>query len=189
MSLVNRETWLEAAVEKLRPLFISEGITIPDKVRVSCAWAKRASANSVGWCWHREVSASGISEIQISPERADSVEVLGILTHELIHASDDGESKHSGYFRTSALALGLEGKMTATHPGDRLTETFTRFASELGPYPHSAINPKKQIGKQTTRMIKVQCPTCGYVVRTTQKWIEMGLPTCGVDETPMEIPL
>jgi hypothetical protein len=27
-------------------------------------------------------------------------------------------------------------------------------------------------------MLKLECEDCGYVVRTTQKWIEMGSPTC-----------
>jgi hypothetical protein len=32
--------------------------------------------------------------------------------------------------------------------------------------------------KQSTRMLKLECTNCGYTVRTTQKWIEVGLPTC-----------
>lgn len=32
--------------------------------------------------------------------------------------------------------------------------------------------------KQSTRMIKLVCPADGYAVRTTRKWIEVGLPRC-----------
>jgi hypothetical protein len=44
--------------------------------------------------------------------------------------------------------------------------------------PAAPSGPKKQ----GTRMIKVQCSSeceCGgYVVRTTAKWIEVGMPVC-----------
>jgi hypothetical protein len=32
--------------------------------------------------------------------------------------------------------------------------------------------------KQSTRMLKLECDECGYVVRTTQKWINVGVPVC-----------
>jgi hypothetical protein len=186
MTYLNRESWLEAAMQEIHPLFDAAGIKWPDKVRVSCGWAKRSRANAIGTCWHQEASADGTNEIQIFPTIDDPVKVLGTLTHELIHASDNGESKHRGYFRTSALAIGLEGKMTATHPGDVLTTKFADMANKLGVYPHAILNPTAQVGKQTTRMLKVTCPDDGYTVRTTQKWIEVGLPTCPCGTT-MEI--
>ena len=34
--------------------------------------------------------------------------------------------------------------------------------------------------KQTTRMLKVECPACGCIIRMTSKWLEeVGTPTCG----------
>jgi len=41
---------------------------------------------------------------------------------------------------------------------------------------------EKQRTPQTTRMLKVECPADGYIVRTTQKWIDLGLPTCPCGE-------
>ena len=32
--------------------------------------------------------------------------------------------------------------------------------------------------KQSTRMLRCRCMDCGYTLRTTQKWIEVGVPTC-----------
>jgi hypothetical protein len=32
--------------------------------------------------------------------------------------------------------------------------------------------------KQTTRMLKATCPKCGYAVRTTRRWLELGAPLC-----------
>lgn len=36
---------------------------------------------------------------------------------------------------------------------------------------------------QKTFMKKLLCPECGYMVRTTQKWIDIGLPFCPTHET------
>lgn len=41
--------------------------------------------------------------------------------------------------------------------------------------------------KQTTRMLKVQCPACGYLARVTRKWLEeAGTPTCPCGERMVE---
>jgi hypothetical protein len=36
--------------------------------------------------------------------------------------------------------------------------------------------------KQATRMLKCACATCGYIVRTTRKWLETaGAPLCPIE--------
>lgn len=41
--------------------------------------------------------------------------------------------------------------------------------------------------KQSARLIKCVCPECGYIARTTRKWLdERGPPHCP-DHGPMEI--
>lgn len=35
--------------------------------------------------------------------------------------------------------------------------------------------------KQPTRLIKCACPNCGYVIRTTRKWMATGLPWCACE--------
>ena len=51
---------------------------------------------------------------------------------------------------------------------------------ELGPYPHAALTAGLSSGKpkQGTRMLKVECPEDGYTLRTTAKWLAVGVPTC-----------
>ena len=50
------------------------------------------------------------------------------------------------------------------------------------PYPHSKLNVTLETKPQTTRMIKCECATCGFVVRTTRKWLdEVGAPHCPND--------
>lgn len=45
--------------------------------------------------------------------------------------------------------------------------------------------------KQSTRLKKCECSQCGYTVRVTQKWLEIGPPHCphhGPMDTPDEMP-
>jgi hypothetical protein len=73
--------------------------------------------------------------------------------------------------------------MTATSAGADLEERLNDLIQKHGPYPHATLDQtlsgKK---KQSTRMLKLECPACGYTVRTTAKWIEAGLPTCPCGE-------
>lgn len=39
--------------------------------------------------------------------------------------------------------------------------------------------------KQTTRLIKVECPACGYIIRVTRSWLLVGVPYCPIDVIPM----
>jgi hypothetical protein len=114
----------------------------------------------------------------ISPTLADAVEVLATLVHELAHCAVGVEHKHKGPFRKCAKAVGLEGKMTATTAGDELASQLTALSDRVGVYPHAALIHSSESKPQSTRMLKIECPECGYTVRTTAKWIEVGLPTC-----------
>ena len=99
----------------------------------------------------------------------------------MVHATVGTDKGHKGPFKKLATRLGLIGKMTATVASPELKTRLDAMAAELGPYPHAAMNTNA-IKKQTTRMVKVECAGCGYIVRTTEKWIEVGLPTCPCGE-------
>lgn len=182
-----REAWLEAGVKALEPLFEPiEDVTIP-KVRVSVGWpgGRGPKGNVIGQCWKTETASDNVSQIFVSPVVAEPVKALATLAHEMIHASDDGASRHRGHFARVATALGFTGKLTVVNPSDELTATLTKLADALGPYPHAAISVKAQPKTQKTYMIKVEsidCEICGmsgYLVRMTQKWLdEYGVPKC-----------
>lgn len=176
-----REQWLMEAVKALKPDFKAQGASIPKKVRVSCGLpSKRAFSNrnrTIGQCWSTECSADKATEIFISPVLDKPVDVLATLVHELVHACVGTEAGHKAPFKRLAVALGLEGKMTATEAGSELRAHLNTLAKKLGKYPHAAMDYTKR-KKQGTRMKKLECPACGYVVRTTAKWIEYGIPTC-----------
>jgi hypothetical protein len=184
---MNREQWLGTAIQQLhKELFAPLGETLPENLKVSCGFSGGGGdRTTLGACWARKASAANNVEIFISPIVAAADTVLSTLVHEMVHAYRPG-AKHGPKFRELALAVGLAGKMTATHAGPELVKTLESVATDLGPYPHAELN----IGtrkKQTTRMIKAKCTDsgCGCVFRTSAKWIKVNghllCPICCTD--------
>lgn len=106
--------------------------------------------------------------------------MLDILAHELIHALTPGHG-HKGRFKQIAIRIGLEGKMTATIAGPKLKPRLDAIVKKIGKYPHAELTPGQRAAgspkKQPIRLIKVKCQ-CGYTVRITRKWLEVGPPHC-----------
>jgi hypothetical protein len=180
--MTTREQWLEAAITALRSDFVAQGATIPSTVKVSVGWplGKRGGkCQTIGQAFSANCSARGYNETFISPAINDSTIVLSTLVHELVHHVVGVEQGHNATFGALARKLGLEGKLTATTAGAALQARLNALAQELGEYPHASMSyaeiTKK---KQSTRLLKVACPACGYTVRVTAKWTEIGLPTC-----------
>lgn len=181
-----REQWLIAAISEMTPLFEAAGYKIPE-VRVTCGWPSRggtsAKKRTLGQCWDGEAAADGQNQIFISPfieNTEEDYSVLPVLVHEVVHAVVGVAAKHGKIFRKCAEAVGLTGKMTSTVPGDALKETIKKWQGVLGEYPHAKLDPRQSpVKKQTTRMIKMTCKECGYVARTSRKWLdEVGAAHC-----------
>jgi hypothetical protein len=177
-----REQWLERATEILgEKLFKQAGYTLP-KVRVSVGFPGGGSARKrIGEHWHPKASNDGISQIFISPIKDDSIQVLDILVHELVHAIHP-DAGHGKLFKQCAVAVGLTGQMRTTDAGPELRAKLEALVSEIGPYPHSKLNLRHRSKKQTTRLIKVHCLCVGdrgYIVRMSQATIDSyGAPIC-----------
>lgn len=178
MTHTTREAWLTAGIEMLRPHFAAHGAELP-ATRVSVGWpgGRGKKAHTIGQCWPPTLSADGTAEIFISPAIQDPQETIATLAHELIHAWDKNQHGHKGPFVTMMRAIGLEGKPTASVAGPMLAALIGSITTELGHYPHAALSDTGR-KKQTTRMIKLECPECGYTIRTTRRWIAVGMPTC-----------
>ena len=178
-----REEWLNAAAKAIRILFDEIGAAEYPRFRVSCGFPK-GGRKAIGQAWSAKASGDATAEVFISPKLEQLAEVgkagvLDVLLHEMIHVIDRNENGHKGPFRKMAKALGLEGKMTETVPSEALVNRLLELTSQLGTYPHAQLS-SLTIAKQTTRMLRIQCPACGFICRTTQKWLdEVGPPTCG----------
>lgn len=208
-----RESWLQGAVEMLRPKFIEIGFDLPEALRVAVGFgptgARQENAVILGVCLSRVCTTDMVNEIWISPEEASTARMLATLLHELIHAALDNEDGHKGRFAEAATRLGLEGKMTATVPGADLLMELELIVAALGEYPGAMVDlagilSRTPVGtdgstpvpsssgpkKQGTRMIKLvcgetDCACGGYTVRTTAKWLAVGFPSCPMG-TPMD---
>jgi hypothetical protein len=138
-----REDWLAQAIAELRSVFSALNHPLPDSIRVACGFpssnARSAKNRAVGEHWSAKASSDNTHEILISPVIDDPVRVLGILVHELAHASTDGDG-HKGRFPALVKALSLEGKPTATVEGEKFKAEYQPLLDDLGAYPHAKLN-------------------------------------------------
>lgn len=188
-----REVWLNNAVAALSQHFYSRTTRYaPNNIRISCGWpsmnAMRIRRRRVAECWDPEASKDGQIEIFISPVLDDPIQVLSSLTHELVHATVGNKEKHGKLFTQFGRSIGLEGKPTCMEAGENMKkDALQPIIAALGTYPHATLDttagPTK---KQSTRMHKVHCATCGYVARVSTKWLdEVGPPLCVCNKQPM----
>lgn len=183
-----REEWLNACAHLIATKwseiftlhFGADGWEHLQHLKVSTGFPSRGGMTKViGECWKAKASADGTTHhIFINPRLDDVVEVVATLAHEMVHAADDGEHGHKGAFLKAVRDLGLEGKATATVAGAAFAEWARGIDTEIGSYPHVGLIPLSAVKKQSTRMLKLEADCCGYILRTTKKWIEIGLPSC-----------
>ncbi len=182
-----REEWLQEAIAELSgSVFKRESVTVPP-VHVSVGYPKgvRTVGKVVGVCHPAGLSEDKQAHIFINPCVKDSAQVLAILAHELVHAVDNCENGHKGRFADIAKAIGLTGKMTATVAGEELAQGLNVIVSKLGDYPHAILRDGGR--KQGTRMLKCWCNNCGYICRTSEKWLgEYGAPLCPCNGKQMQ---
>ena len=167
-----REAWLEQAVILLREHMASCSVYLYSYPRVSCGFPSRGGeVRTVGQCFSPKVCRDGRSQVFISPVVSGSIEVLGILLHELIHATVGVEHKHGKVFSQAAKSVGLVRPWRSTTIGETLRPVLNRFVTLLGPYPHAAIQmeamqrvtsretsdvPKKSMGSRL-RLYECNC--------------------------------
>lgn len=170
---VTREQWLLEAVGLLRDRFLPEA---PADLLVSVGWpgGRGNKEKVIGQHWPQR--APKRSQIFISPVLIETQDVLSTLLHEMIHASCPPETKHGGEFIVLAKRVGFKAPWTSTPLTEELVEALSELQVE--PYQHEKLEPIPKSAKQSTRQLKVVCPECGYTLRATRKWLNVGLPSC-----------
>lgn len=176
-----REQWLTEGMHQLNQLvFTPAKYKIPKDVRVSCGFphtnAFGTRRRTLGECWYPRSNTP--HELFISPLEGESLRVLDILTHEIVHTVAGKDAKHGKQFAHVATRVGLTGKMTSTIAGPALTKVLTSIVGQLGAYPHVAMDPAlKKANPRGPTTAKAACD-CGYYVRIPYKFLEFGLPDC-----------
>jgi hypothetical protein len=186
-----RESWLRAATAELRPYFETQAYAIPENIRFAIGFPSTGRrGNRVGECWHSSTSDDGAYEIFIRADIAEPVEVLGVLTHELIHAVLPIDAGHGKLYREAALKLGLVGEMRHAMPGSLLRDRLFALSETLGPLPHARLYIERGRDNriaadcpriQRARLHKAECITegCGFIVRVAAQPVrEIGPPHC-----------
>jgi hypothetical protein len=117
----------------------------------------------------------------ISPELTEGVRIVDVLAHELVHATTG--AGHRKPFKQCALAIGLQGPMRSTTASPKFVAWVETLFKRIGPYPAGFLT---YTPKQSTRMLKCECSSCGYTIRITRKWLSLaGPPICPTDRIPL----
>lgn len=181
-----REQWLYRVADALYPKFAELNVGSQPSVRFGVGHPSTgARGKRLGECYDSRASKDKLHEIIISPKLDDSLEVAGVVAHELCHAYlqshfPNENCGHGKKFKKLATAIGLRGKMRSTVPGEAFTRFLQPILATIGEYPHGALESGETATRkvQSTRLKKVHCPSCDYTMRVTRKWIETAVPRC-----------
>jgi hypothetical protein len=167
-----REDWLKACLTRGTAGW-PVGADLPENTRISVGFpAKvrrgRGSVYRPVEHYRPQDSEGGMFEIFVSPTIGKSDDVAVAVLCE-----------------AARIATGREPS-----EAERATlgERARRVVATMPPYPHAAIKvagmpqgrPEGTPGPGS-RLIKVDCPECGYTLRTTRRWLSAGVPTCPGD--------
>ena len=183
---MNRESWLDSALENMRPWFDNYGFPLPEKIMVSCGWPQHrgGKARAIGQCFDPVWTHDGTAHIFICPTLDTGIGVLAVLLHELCHAAVGVTAGHSGPFVRIIRLLGLEGKATHTvcRTGTPLYADLVGLEAVLGDYPHSPMKKQKMAPTRPPGggWVKFRSTVLGdrYILRVSPKSLaDFGEPT------------
>lgn len=174
------------------------GLTV-DSTRILVTIQSKGRRNALGWFWHsrwnsgdKKDKSNFLHEINLSAEYLREHNMGETLLHELAHAenhhcgvrdTDKTGRRHNRKFASMAERLGLSVKKDpslgwAFTDLDAPAKSFLdKIAFDRNVFEMCRIVESKS-SKQGTRLLKCECGSCGYVVRVTQKWLDVGLPVC-----------
>ena len=191
MSSIVRHQWVESALSEFKIHFQECGYTVPDKVRISVGFSKGNNhAKSLGQCVDKSNSKDDHYELFISPiagangeaeiDKAQTVNILETIAHELVHATVGNEHGHQGAFIGCAGKVGFNRPWKYTPAGELMLKVIEGIIAKQGLFPAGAIILGKK--KQGKSLIKCQCEGCDYKAYITRKMLEEnGTPVCPND--------
>lgn len=186
MNITTREDWLLEAKKQLQnKVFLTE--TIPEKVRVSCGFCK--TKRSIGVCCPEIYSDGNFTEIFIDPKTSDSLRVLDILAHELIHAIIGNGKGHGREFQKIMNDIDLVPPAKATTVGPRLKEKLIEIVKEIGEYPHKKyeIYRLPRVTPEAEKRQSWICKMRHYEISVKNKYSKAMVPVCPICHQPMRL--
>lgn len=193
---------VQEAERIIREAVTHYGLTVkPEQICVTVQSKGRKQA--VGWFWPQKWQAtpkSTVHEINMSAEHLKTHCMGELMIHELAHAEnnvlgikDCSGRQHNKKFKTMAERLGLTVKERDSSVGYGYTDhgdgskaflEKIKFDAEI--FQAFRGGAGKGTKKAGSRLVKCECAECGYVVRTTRKWLdEVGAPLCPCNREAM----
>lgn len=179
---MTREEWLRnAAAELLADVVLPMApghAMAPLQISVGFPKGRHGRGRAGGQCWSPSLARDGAAHIFVSPERdgTEVLEILGTVTHELVHAVVGPDCGHHGPFRRLALAVGFRAPLTGSVPDERLSVRLNAMAGRLGPFPHGALRvPPSRAG---SRLRLWEC-ACGVKARVASDDFDATCNRCG----------
>ena len=131
---MNRQTWLLEAVDILKHDWGQVGETVPEKISVFPTWQKCYPRTYRGV--YIQYRLSGKIKIYIDPRIDAGLEVLDVLSHELVHCVAGGQGRHGREFHRVATVIGLtKGSTLNATAGEALLKRLREIQEMLGEYP------------------------------------------------------
>ncbi len=180
-----REQWLVESVKLIKEeLFEPLEYWLPPVIRISVGLC---GGKAIGVCFDPTCAEDGATHIFVDPKKADPVEILATVVHELVHASVGLECKHKGLFVKVIRELGLEGKPTQTYAaeGTELHATLTGMAVTLGEYPHAPLVRKKKASKPHAWISFLSPTDEDFIVRANKNTVKEKGPPRDFNGEPM----
>jgi hypothetical protein len=178
---LNREAWMTAFAEAMRPYFERAGLAIPTKLRFGIGRLLGGKTDAIGRCHPHTWSRDGTAEITVDLSQDDSRTVATTVVHEMIHAALECKHGHGNLFRRVMGHVGLVGNATATEPSLWLIDLIDNFIAQHGIFPHASMSknqPRRRKKADRDGYLKVGCPICGWWVRMTRKMLSVAKPPC-----------
>ena len=150
---------LEMAIERIEESFPAlENRPFPVRVSVGFPLGQRKAKGACQVFPHTS-SADHTVEIFINPVIGDLSGAVSALIEGLALAVADCDKRSKRY--RSAMSQ-IEAAAA---------NTVDAIVSDLPDYPHASMDVAGR-KKQGTRMRKIECPTCGFIARMTNKWMD-----------------
>jgi hypothetical protein len=179
-----RARYLEAAYDAIRRQLLPEA-PAREQVALAFSFPTKGTASGhgggvIGQCIYKGLEGSASGEcmmIVVHPSQwAEDVAVLAVLAHEMAHAATPGAG-HGRPFVELVRRIGLDGKPTATVPGEAFKQAVEAMRPTLPAFPAGSLTI---VGRKVagTRMRLFEC-ACRIKVRAARDELPWVCDECG----------
>ena len=175
----SREQWLAGVSRAIAGWLQTMGAPLPPCRVISGFPSRGRRSYNIAEAYPEE---DGLSfRLVVNPDATDPVQIAAAIAQQLAAIAAGSDQGAQYRFRQLAVSMGLRGTKRESPPGLLFGELVEPVLRTAGPLPtaDTPATPILAIPKQSSRLVRVACSQCGYVVRVARKWLmEMGPPHC-----------